>query len=147
MKKLVDYINENQEKQRIDEAYFPFAELAGEASWWAQYLGAIFVLFEIWLTIFIGTGILTDNNDYDSTFGIKTLYNLIKNKFKKLKYKKQLKEMQTLLDNDPEYKEWVSKPEKQRKLKDLKPIVIKYQNDDNVRSIIKDIWEESKYSN
>lgn len=145
MKSLIQYINDKEEN--INEVYFPFAELSGEPSLWVQYLGAAFVLFEIWLTIFIGTGILTDHKDYDSTFGIKTLYNLVKNKFKDLKYKKQLKEMQALLDNDPEYKEWASKPLKQRKLKDLNPIVIKYQNDDNVRRIIKDIWKESKYSN
>ena len=71
---------------------------------------------------------------------------MIKDKFNNLKFKKQLKEMQRILEDDPDYNEWAAKPVKQRKLKDLTPIITKYKDDEAVKYIIKSIWDESKYS-
>lgn len=138
MKNLVNYINESQEEQRIDEYYFP--PVSSFPPSWQPYIASFYMLMAWWGGVFLASGF------EDVTGGISSIVNFVKGKFEDFKYKKQVKEINKLLEDDPEYKEWQAKPAKQRKLKDLTPIITKYQDSKAVKDIIKSIWEESKYS-
>ena len=138
MKNLVNYINESQEERRIDEAYFP--PITAFPVEWQPYITALYALLIWWGSVAIATGC------DDITGGFTTIKEIIKGKFRDFKYKRQLKEIKKLLEDDPDYKKWQDKPDKQRKLKDLTPIITKYKDDKDVKDIIKSVWDESKYS-
>ena len=138
MKSLVNYINENTEEQ-IDESVLGVANFPRVSEFPPEqqpYAIAFYIVIMIWLSIFcITVG--------DEPFmGLKTLYNVVKEKFSDFKFNKQVKEVKKLLEQDPEYKEWES--DKKHRLKDLKPIIDKYKSDSDMKAILNTIWDESK---
>ena len=133
MKDIKDYIiNENE--QQIDENFvYPVHLLPPE---WQPYAIAMYVLYFLWAGIFFATGF------EDATFGISTLKEITKDKFEEFKHKRELKAIKKILDQDEDYIKWSKN--KNKRLKDLTPIIKKIRNDSKVKQIIKDIWEESK---
>lgn len=133
MKNIKDYIiNENE--QQINEFFVPPISLFPPE--WQPYIGALYGLEVLWLSAFF----VTEFEDY--TFGIKTIKEIVKNKFDDFKYKRELKEFQKILDQNEDYINWNNS--KKKRLKDLTSIVLNLKKDGNVKEIIKDIWEKSK---
>jgi hypothetical protein len=87
-------------------------------------------------------GIIGITGGEDPTFGYITIKQFIQGKVEDFRYKKQLEEIKEILEKDEEYQSWEA--DKNHRLKDLKSIIMRLRNDNNIKKVISDIWKESK---
>jgi hypothetical protein len=131
MKTLKQFIGESEQ---INEYYVP--PIQSFPPQWQPYVTAIYCLVLLWL------GIIGITGGEDPTFGYITIKQFIQGKVEDFRYKKQLEEIKEILEKDEEYQSWEA--DKNHRLKDLKSIIMRLRNDNNIKKVISDIWKESK---